>query len=338
MQYVIDKVIRQEDLTEEEMMCAMDHIMTGQATLSQIGGFLVALRMKGETVDEIIGSAKVMRSKALKVKLKETYAIDTCGTGGDGANTFNVSTVVAFVAAAAGVTVLKHGGRSVSSKCGSADVLERLGANIDLTPMEVQESVKAINIGFMYAPNFHEAMKYAVVPRRELGIRTIFNILGPLTNPADVQGQVLGVFDPALTEVVAKTLMGLGTDRAMVVHGLDGLDEITITTGTKVTELKHNNIYDYIIDPKEYGIPLATREELQGGSSEENATIILDILNGKKGAKRNMVLMNAGAAIYVGKQTNSLDEGIKKAKEVLDKGLALEKLNTFISFSQGLKK
>lgn len=338
MKNVIEKVIRQEDLTEGEMMEVMHIIMTGEATLSQIGGFLVALRMKGETVEEIVGSAKVMREKALKVEVDKPYAIDTCGTGGDGANTFNVSTVVALVAAAAGVTVIKHGNRSVSSKCGSADVLEKLGVNINLTPTEVKESVERINIGFMYAPNYHNAMKYAIIPRRELGIRTIFNILGPLTNPANVNGQVLGIYDPSLTHVIAEALKGLGVDRAMVVHGLDGLDEITVTTETMVTELKDNILKDYIIDPRKFGFPIASKEELQGGTPEDNAQIILNILRGERGGKRNMVLMNAGAAIYVGKEAKSLEEGIEKAKEIIDMGLALEKLNEFISFSQGVRK
>lgn len=338
MKYIMDKVINKEHLTEQEMMNVMNVIMSGKATPSQIGGFLVALRMKGETVNEIIGSVKVMKDKALKVNVNKCYAIDTCGTGGDGANTFNISTVVAFVAAAAGVTVVKHGNRSVSSKCGSTDVLEMLGANINLTATEVEQSVEAINIGFMYAPNFHQAMKYAVVPRRELGIRTIFNILGPLINPANVQGQVLGVFHSALTEIMAKTLKGLGTDRAMVVHGLDGLDEITVTEETKITELKDNKIYNYTINPGKHNISFATKAELLGGSPEENAQIIIDILKGEKGAKRNIVLLNAGAAIYVGKQANSLEEGIDMAKEVIDKGLALKKLNEFISFSRGIKQ
>lgn len=338
MKYIIDKVIKQEHLTEEEMMEVMNIIMTGQATPTQIGGFLVALRMKGETVEEIIGSAKVIKDKASKVNIDKPYTIDTCGTGGDGANTFNVSTAVAFVAAAAGVTVVKHGNRSVSSKCGSTDVLEELGANINLTPMEVKQSVEAINIGFMHAPNFHEAMKYAIIPRRELGIRTIFNILGPLTNPANVQGQVLGVFDPNLTEVMAETLKGLGSHNALVVHGLDGLDEITITKETKVTELKNNEIYNYNIDPRKYGIPFAKKEEILGGSPKENADIILNIFKGEKGAKRDLVAINASAAIYVGQQANSLEEGIYIANEVIDKGLALKKLNEFILFSRGVKQ
>ena len=338
MKYIMNKIINKEHLTEQEMMDVMNIIMSGKATLSQIGGFLVALRMKGETVDEIIGSVKILKDKALKINIDKHYAIDTCGTGGDGANTFNISTVAAFVAAAAGVTVVKHGNRSVSSKCGSIDVLEMLGVNINLTAAEVEQSVEAINIGFVYAPNFHGAMKYAAVPRRELGVRTIFNILGPLINPANVRGQVLGVFHPSLTEIMAKTLRGLGADRAMVVHGLDGLDEITVTKETKVTELKDNKIYNYTIDPRKYNIPLAANEELLGGSPKKNADIIIDILKGKKGAKRNIVLLNAGAAIYVGKQANSLEKGICMAEEIIDRGLALEKLNEFISFSRGIKQ
>ncbi|SNS81575.1 anthranilate phosphoribosyltransferase [Anaerovirgula multivorans] len=338
IQYAIDKVIRKQHLTEGEMIEVMSGIMEGKATPSQIGGFLTALRMKGETVEEITGSAKVMRDKALRVDIDRTYAIDTCGTGGDQANTFNISTAVAFVAAAAGVAVVKHGNRSVSSKCGSADLLEHLGVNIDLTPDKVQESVEKLNIGFMFAPNFHQAMKYAVAPRRELGVRTIFNILGPLTNPARVQGQVLGVYDEALTEVMAQVLKGLGADRAMVVHGLDGLDELTITTKTKVSELKDGEISTYYVDPRRFHLPLASKEEILGGGPEENARIILSILRGERGAKRNMVLVNAGAAIYVGKQANSLEEGIDKAREVIDMGLALEKLNQFIQLSQGMKQ
>lgn len=338
IQYAIDKIIRKQHLTEGEMIEVMSGIMEGKATLSQIGGFLTALRMKGETVEEITGSAKVMRDKAQRVDIDNIYAIDTCGTGGDQGNTFNISTVVAFVAAAAGVTVVKHGNRSVSSKCGSADVLEHLGVNIDLTPDKVKESVERLNIGFMFAPNFHQAMKYAVAPRRELGVRTIFNILGPLTNPAKVQGQVLGVYDETLTEIMAQVLKGLGVNKAMVVHGLDGLDEITITTKTKVSELKDGEINTYHVDPQKFHLPLACKEEIQGGGPEENAKIILSILRGERGARRNMVLVNAGAAIYVGKQADSLEEGIDKAREVIDMGLALEKLDQFIQLNQGMKQ
>ncbi|MDK2918905.1 MAG: anthranilate phosphoribosyltransferase [Candidatus Petromonas sp.] len=334
----IDKVIRRQNLTENEMIYAMNAIMEGRATEAQIGGFLIALRMKGETAEEITGGAKVMRNKALPVGIKNDYAIDTCGTGGDGANTFNISTAVAFVAAAAGITVVKHGNRSVSSRCGSADVLESLGVNINLTPEKVQRCADELGIGFMFAPNFHRAMKHAIGPRKELGVRTIFNILGPLTNPAKVKGQVLGVFDGKLTEVIAKALKELGVKQAMVVHGMDGLDEITVTTKTKVSELKDNEIYTYHIDPEQFGLPFAHRKDLAGGDPRQNADIILKILNGERGAKRDIVLLNAGAAIYVGKKADSLTEGVERAKTVIDTGLALEKLNQLVKLSQELGK
>ncbi|MCT4607455.1 MAG: anthranilate phosphoribosyltransferase [Marinisporobacter sp.] len=338
LKFAIDQVIKNKDLTEKEMIHVMNMIMEGKATSSQIGGFLIALRMKGETLEEITGAAKVMRDKSLRVDIKSKYAIDTCGTGGDGGNTFNVSTVVAFVAAGADVTVLKHGNRSVSSKCGSADVLDHLGVNINLSPIEVEKCVEKINIGFMFAPKYHKAMKYAIQPRRELGVRTIFNVLGPLTNPARVNGQVLGVFDESLTPVLAGVLKELGVERAMVVHGLDGLDEITITTKTKISELKSGKINTYYIDPRKFDIPLTNKEEIIGGEPKENAQILLNILKGERGAKRNMVLLNAGAAIYVGKKTTSLEAGIDKAKEIIDTGLALEKLNQLVKFSQEMKR
>jgi len=331
----IEKVIKKQDLTEKEMMMVMEIIMDGGATASQIGGLLVALRMKGETTEEITGCAKIMRKKASTVEIDCDYAIDTCGTGGDGANTFNVSTAAAFVAAAAGVTVVKHGNRSVSSKCGSADVLEQLGIKIGLTAVEVQKCVEKINIGFIFAPKFHHAMRHAMEPRRELGIRTIFNILGPLTNPATVKGQILGVCEERLTVLMAEVLKNLGVERAMVVHGLDGLDEITITTKTKVSELKDGLIYCYYIDPRDYGLSLRSHDELKGGTPHENAEIIKDIFHSNKGAKRDLLLINAGAAIYVGKQAKTLAEGIDRAKEIIDEGLAMKKLNQLIEFSQG---
>ncbi|PAB59499.1 anthranilate phosphoribosyltransferase [Anaeromicrobium sediminis] len=338
LKFAINKVISYENLTESEMIRAMNGIMDGQATESQIGSFLTGLRMKGETLEEITGSAKVIRNKALSINIKDDYAIDTCGTGGDGANTFNISTISAFIGAAAGVKVIKHGNRSVSSQCGSADVLESLGVNIHLNPIEVQKCVEELKIGFMFAPNFHRAMKYAIGPRRELGIRTIFNVLGPLTNPAKVKGQVLGVFNEELTELMSQVLRELGTERAMVVHGLDGLDEITITNRTKVSELKDNKIVNYYIDPREYGLPLAKTKELIGGEPKQNAEIILNILKGEKGPRRNMVLLNAGAAIYVGKKVESLEEGIDKAMEVIDRGIALKKLNQLVKLSQEMRK
>lgn len=334
LKFAIDKVIENIDLTEEEMIKAMNIIMEGKAVNSQISALLVGLRMKGETIDEIVGSAKVMRTKALTVNFNAEHVIDTCGTGGDGANTFNISTAAAFVAAGAGVTVLKHGNRSVSSRCGSADVLEKLGVNIKLKPIEVEKCVKKINIGFMFAPIFHKAMQHAVQTRKELRIRTIFNLLGPLTNPACVQGQIIGVFDKSLTEVIAKSLNKLGVNRALVVHGLDGLDEITVTTKTKVSELKNNEIKTYYINPSEYGISLVKREELVGGNCEENAEIILNILKGKKSAKRDIVLLNSGAAIYISKKAETLEEGIEMAKKIIDNGTALEKLNSLIKYSK----
>ncbi len=333
----IGKVIRNQDLSEAEMIDAMNVITEGKATPSQIGGFLAALRMKGETLEEISGSAKVMRDKALNVDIRNAYAIDTCGTGGDGANTFNISTTAAFVAAAAGVAVVKHGNSSVSSKCGSADVLKVLGMHIDLQPVQVQRCVEQLNIGFMFAPSFHGAMKHAIGPRRELGVRTIFNLLGPLTNPAGVKGQVLGVFHESLTEVMAGVLKKLGVERAMVVYGLDGLDEISISTGTKVAELKDNRIYTYYIDPGKFGLPLAEKAEIVGGDPRKNASIMLNILKGEKGPGRDIVLLNAGAAIYVGKKALSLEEGIAKSREMIDNGLALEKLNKLIELTREMK-
>jgi anthranilate phosphoribosyltransferase len=338
MQLAIDKVINYEDLTEDEMFNVMNTIMEGKATPSQIGGILAGLRMKGETIEEIIGAAKVMREKAAKIQTNSSYTVDTCGTGGDKRNTFNISTASAFIAAAASVTIVKHGNRSVSSKCGSADVLERLGVNIDLCPIAVKKCIDELQIGFIFAPNFHQTMKYAINPRRELGIRTIFNVLGPLTNPANPKGQVLGVFNENLTSILANVLRKLGLKRAMVVYGMDGLDEITITAKTKVSELKDNKIHEYYLDPNDYGISFAKIEEVEGGDPEENAKILLNILKGEKGPKRDMVLLNAGAAMYVGNVVNSLGEGIDKSKEMIDKGLALEKLNQLIKLSQELRK
>lgn len=334
--FAINKVLNKENLTENEMIQAMNIIMEGKAKNSQIGSFLTALRMKGESIDEITAGAKVIRKKALKVQVEDQCAVDPVGTGGDGANTFNISTLVSIISAAAGVKVAKHGNRSVSSKCGSADVLESLGVNIELDPSKVKKCVDEIDIGFMFAPRFHSSMKNVAMTRRELGIRTIFNILGPLTNPAMVKNQVLGVFDGNLTEQMARVLQNLGSRHAMVVHGLDGLDEITTTTKTKVSELKNNRINTYYIDPKDFGLPLGKTEDLVGGYPEENADIFLKILKGENGSRRNIVLLNAGAAIYVGGKADSLSTGIEKARKTIDEGLALEKLNQFIKHSQEL--
>lgn len=338
MKLAIDKVINYKDLTEKEMIDVMNTIMDGKATPSQIGGFLTALRMKGETIEEITGATKVMRAKAIKIETNSRYTVDTCGTGGDKGSTFNISTTAAFVAAAASVTIVKHGNRSISSKCGSADVLEELGVNIELSPMDVKRCIDELQIGFIFAPNFHKSMKYAITPRMELGTRTIFNVLGPLTNPTNPKGQVLGVFDEKLTSIMVKVLKELDLERVMVIHGMDGLDEITITTKTKVSELRDGEIKEYYLNPNDYGIPLGKLEEIRGGNPEENANILLNVLKGERGPKRDMVLLNSAAAMYVGNVVNSLGEGIERSREVIDKGFALAKLNQLIKLSQEMKQ
>ena len=290
--------------------------------------------MKGETAEEITGGAKVMLKKAERIALENLYTLDTCGTGGDCSGTFNISTAVAFIAAASGIHVVKHGNRSVSSRSGSADVLEALGVNISLLPKQVEECVKVQNIGFLFAPTFHKAMRHAAGTRKELGFRTIFNILGPLTNPANAKSQVLGVFDEKLTEPLAKVLANLGVEHAMVVHGMDGLDEITITGETKVTEVKNGDINTYYITPEEFGIKRATRNDILGGDAIENAEIIKNILIGEKGPKRDIVLLNSGAALYVGKKAKSLQEGINYARELIDGGYALDKLNNYVEYTR----
>jgi anthranilate phosphoribosyltransferase len=307
------------------MANAVRDIMEGKATDAQIASFLTALRIKGETVEEITGAAKVMREKAKTIKAPD-YTIDTCGTGGDISHTFNISTTSALIVAACGIPVAKHGNRSVSSHCGSADVLEALGVKIDLEPEKVQRCLEATGFGFMFAPLFHPAMKYAIGPRREMGIRTVFNILGPLTNPAGAKRQVLGVFNDALTEPLAKVLANLGATHAFIVHGEDGLDEITNTDKTKITELKDQRIDTYFITPEDLGFTRAKKEDLLGGTAEENAQITIDILKGKKGPKRDITLMNAAVALIAGDMAKSLSEAVKKASEAIDSGAAFKKL------------
>lgn len=335
----IEKLISKIDLTEEEMVEAMNAIMSGEVSEIEIASFLTALKMKGETIAEITGGARVMRAKASPINIKHEYAVDTCGTGGDGLHTFNISTTVAIILAAAGVPVAKHGNRSVSSKSGSADVLEALGVNITLTPQQVGECVDKINLGFMFAPTFHGAMRYAGPVRRALGFRTIFNMLGPLTNPAAAKGQVLGVYSEELTNVFAEVLKNLGTERALVVHGLDGLDEISISTKTKVSELKDGEIKNYYIEPEDFGISKAPLEEIKGGEAAENAQILKDLLEGKiKGAKYDIVLLNAGAALYIGKKVESIKDGITLAKELIDSGTAYKKLEELIEITKDVAK
>lgn len=331
----LKKVVSHEDLTEEEASLAMDDIMNGNATPSQIGGFLVALSMKGETIPEITGCAMSMRSKAKKVEICD-YAIDTCGTGGDGGRTFNISTAVAIIAAAAGVKVAKHGNKAVSSKSGSADVLEALGVKIDMSPDKVESCVAKAGIGFLFAPHYHLSMKNVAGPRRELGTRTIFNILGPLTNPAYVKGQVVGVYDGSLTRKIAEVLRNLGTKKALVVHGMDGLDEITTTTKTMVSEIKEGKIFDYEIDPQDYNIPYARMEDISGADEQYNADLIIRIFKGERGPARDIVLLNAAAALYVGNLVEDIKEGLDKAAQVIDSGAAYEKLNEFVRVSREL--
>ncbi len=321
----INLLVQGEDLSEDKMTEAMRDIMEGKSTDAQIASFLTALRLKGETVEEITGAAKVMREKVSSIKAPE-YTVDTCGTGGDMSHTFNISTTSAIVVAACGVPVAKHGNRSVSSKSGSADVLEALGVKIDLTPEKVEKCLETTGFGFMFAPLFHPAMKYAMGPRKEMGIRTIFNILGPLTNPAGAKRQVLGVFSDSLTETMARVLGNLGIVHAFIVHGEDGLDEITNTQKTKISELKDGSIDTYFIAPEDLGFKRARKEDLLGGTAEENAKITIDILKGKKDPKRDITIMNAAAAILTADRAKSFSDAVEKAAETIDSGKALRKL------------
>ncbi len=331
LQLLLDGV----DLSHSQMLAIMQQMMSGELTPVQIAGLLVALRMKGETVEEIAAAAEVMRSLSTKVKISETtHLVDTCGTGGDGIQTFNVSTISAFVAAAAGAKVAKHGGRSVSSTCGSADVLEVLGVNVNLTPEQVAKCVDEIGIGFMFAPNHHTAMKHAAPVRRELGVRTMFNLLGPLTNPAGAKRQVMGVFDRNLTVKLAQVLGQLGSEHVLVVHGADGMDEISFSGDTYVAELKNGQVQEYVVNPQQFGLALHDVKSIRVQSAEESKSIILDVLAGKKGAARDIVLLNAGAAIYVAGLVASMREGIERAGQVIDNGDAKHKLEQLTAMSQ----
>lgn len=322
----ISKVVKGADLTEDEMIHVMNEVMGGEASPAQIGAFLTALRVKGETPAEITGAARVMREKSTKIEAPTNQVVDTCGTGGDESMTFNISTAAAFVVSATGLTVAKHGNRSVSSKSGSADVLKSLGVNIEAEVSKVEECLSEIGIGFLFAPLLHGAMKYAAPVRREIGIRTIFNILGPLTNPAGAKRQVIGVYAPELTDLLAKVLFNLDCEHAFVVRGEDGLDEITLTTETKVTELKDGEIKTYHLKPEELGFNRCTPGDLVGGDSDENAEIILSIFKGVKGPKLDIVVANASAAIVAGGLSSTLAEGVALASSVIESGAALEKL------------
>jgi anthranilate phosphoribosyltransferase len=330
---IIIKLADRIDISADEAAISMNEIMSGEATTSQIAAFLTALRMKGETLEEITGCARVMRDKAEKVCLSKD-AIDIVGTGGDGANTFNISTCSAFVAAAAGLPVAKHGNRSASSKCGSADVLESLGVNITLTAEQAMECFNQTNICFMFAPVFHKSMKYVAPARKEIGLRTIFNFLGPLANPAFAPYQLLGVCDEKLVEPLAGVLLNLGVKGVLSVHSHDHLDEISISAPTTVVEVKDGKLSKYIIHPEDFGFDKSTIDDIRGGGAEENANIVGRIFSGEKGAKRDIVLMNSGAALYIAGKVNSIMDGIKLAGETLDSGAAMNKLTEYINATQ----
>jgi len=325
-QEILHTVVSGKDLTEYEMMTAMTQVMEGKVIDSQFAAFLTALQLKHETVPEIVGAARVMRSKAEKVKVNASHIVDTCGTGGDGADTFNISTAVSFVVAGADITVAKHGNRAVSSKSGSADVLKCLGVNIDAPLSTVERCIEEVGIGFLFAPLMHKAMKHAAKVRKELGFRTIFNLLGPLTNPAHAHGQVLGVYDSKWVIPLAEVLRDLGSRRALVVHGFDGLDEITLTSETQVSELNNDNVSNFTIDPKEFGYTLCSAKDLKGGSPEENAETIRGILQGASGPKTDIIVLNAAAAIYVGGKAETVEQGILVAANSISSGAANKKL------------
>lgn len=334
IQEAIAKVIEGADLSRGEMTDVMNQIMSGEATDAQIGAFLIALRVKGESVDEIAGAASVMREKATPIATRHDVIVDTCGTGGDHSGTFNISTAAAFVAAGAGLCVAKHGNRAATSQCGSADVLGALGVNIEASPETVSRCLDDVGIGFLFAISLHGAMKYAIGPRREIGARTIFNALGPLSNPAGATRQVVGVYSPALTETLAGVLGTLGAERAFVVHGSDGLDEMTLTGPTRVSELKNGSVSTYDVLPGDFGLMQAPADALKGGDADYNAEITRSILNGEEGPRRDIVLLNAAAAIVAGDKARDLNEGVQVAAEVIDSGKALEKLEGLVAASQ----
>lgn len=336
MKQAINKVVRKENLTIDEAKDVMKQLLGGGATQAQIGSILTALRMKGETLDEIVGCASVMQSLAEHMSLAGENYIDFVGTGGDGTNTFNISTTSAFVAAGSGVKIAKHGNRAISSRSGSIDVLEALGLNIMLEAEQVEKCFNETGIGFMFAQVFHKSMKNVGQARKELGMRSIFNILGPLSNPSDAKSQLIGVFSPELTKTFAQAMKTMGVKRALVVNGADGMDEITTADKTFVSEIKDGEIIDYEITPEKFGFARANKEDLAGGNAEENAKVTIDILKGAKGPKRDIVLLNSGAAIYISGISKSIEEGIEIAKESIDSGKAFEKLQQVIKVTNSL--
>jgi len=330
----LNQIINKTNLTQENMEAMFMDIFSGNIKDAQIGAFMAALATKGETFEELAGAAKTMRRKAVRVQTTANTVVDTCGTGGDSTGTFNISTTTSFVVAGCGVSVAKHGNRSISSQCGSADLLEELGVKIDTDPEIVEEAVNEIGIGFLFAPRFHGSMRHAGKARQDVGIRSIFNMLGPLTNPAAAKYQLIGVYAPELTEMFAQTLNILGTAKAFVVHGHDGMDEITTTTRTRVTELDNGLIKSYDLDPIKYFESYADPKKIKGGDKTINAQITKSILSGKKGEKRNIVLINAAAALVASKKTQDLSSGIKMAEESIDSGKANDKLNELIEYTQ----
>ena len=336
MQTAMRAVTERQNLSGDDMRAVMRLIMTGQATAAQIGGFLVGLRMKGETVEEIAAAAEVMRELATRIHVSGLHLVDTCGTGGDGVHTFNISTAAAFVVAAAGGQVAKHGNRSVSSKSGSADVLEAAGVSLDLTPEQVARCVNEIGVGFLFAPKFHSAMKHAIGPRREMGVRTVFNLLGPLTNPAGAPNQVIGVFSMYWVEPLAEVLQKLGSEHVLVVHAEDGMDEISIGAPTRVAELKDGRVRVFTIQPEQFGFARGDVKKLAVTSPAESLAIIQNVLANQPGPARDIVVLNAGAAIYVAGLAPNLDAGVKKAAEVIAIGAARAKLDALATLSKKL--
>ncbi len=331
----LNKIIQRIDLSNTQMAEMLSEIFSGKIPDTQVAAFMAALATKGETFEELAGAAQAMRKKAVKIHCNAATVIDTCGTGGDGMNTFNISTTTAFVVAGSGVTVAKHGNRSISSKCGSADVLESLGVNLDVDPEIVEEAINEVGIGFMFAPKFHGAMRFAAKARQESKIRSIFNMLGPLTNPAAANCQLIGVYAPELTEMFANALKLIGLKRAFVVHGHDGLDEITICDATRVSELNDGTIRTYDINPEDFFGEMADPSSLTGGDAKENAGITKAILNGsEKGPKRNIVLLNSAAALVSAGKATTLKNGIHLAETAIDNGSALEKLEALAAYTQ----
>lgn len=330
----LKKIIAGQDLDQDSSASMLMDIFSGDITESQIGAFMAALATKGETFEELAGAARAMRRKATRIQTLSKKVIDTCGTGGDASGSFNISTTTAFVVAGAGVTVAKHGNRSISSKCGSADVLEELGVNLNTDPEIVEEAINEIGIGFMFAPLYHGSMKYAGKARQECGIRSVFNMLGPLTNPAAASCQLLGVYAPQLTEMVARALKLLGVTRAFVVHGHDGMDEITTTTLTRISELHDGGIRSYDLDPLDFFEDYADPQDLKGGDAKKNAAITQAVLKGEKGPKRDIVILNSGAALVAAQMADNIKKAITLAQKSIDSGKAFEKLELLVSYTR----